>query len=131
MGANYSHTLDPNIEIPEDAPPAMSHNADEASKVREASEAHREQVQAEAKARAEAAAAGEPEPGSPGRPEDAESEDAPSNGSEVPDGTVDDVLAWVGDDKARAQAALDAEQQRPTPRTSLVAELEKRLESTA
>lgn len=30
--------------------------------------------------------------------------------SEVPSGSVDDVLAWVGDDTARAQAALDFEQ---------------------
>lgn len=28
----------------------------------------------------------------------------------LPDGTVADVLAWVGDDKARAEQALEAEQ---------------------
>jgi hypothetical protein len=27
--------------------------------------------------------------------------------NEVPEGTVSDVLAWVGDDSGRAQAALD------------------------
>ena len=28
---------------------------------------------------------------------------------EVPDGTIGDVLAWVGDDPSRAEAALTAE----------------------
>ena len=28
---------------------------------------------------------------------------------EVPEGTIGDILAWVGDDPARAEAALDAE----------------------
>lgn len=43
----------------------------------------------------------------------------------VPDGTVEAVLAWVGDDPERAQRALDYERAKPTPRTTLVAELEK------
>jgi hypothetical protein len=30
---------------------------------------------------------------------------------EVPTGTVSEMLAWVGDDKNRAQAALDAEKE--------------------
>lgn len=50
---------------------------------------------------------------------------APDSG-EVPDGTRDDVLAWVGDDPARAQAAYDAELLRASPRTTLLAELQAR-----
>lgn len=42
---------------------------------------------------------------------------------EVPD-LVDDVKAWVGDDPAKAQAALAAEQARSKPRSTLVAHLE-------
>lgn len=44
--------------------------------------------------------------------------------TDVPDGTVQDVLDWVGDDPGRAQAALDAEdagQQRSTLITRLEA----------
>lgn len=44
---------------------------------------------------------------------------------EVPDGPVDDVLRWVGNSRDAAQAALDAEQSRPNPRTTLIAALEK------
>lgn len=54
----------------------------------------------------------EPEPGEP--PAD-----------EVPDGSADEVLIWVGDDKERASWALDVERQRPSPRSTLVAKLEK------
>jgi hypothetical protein len=50
--------------------------------------------------------------------------DAPS---QVPDGSIQQVLAWVGNDKDRAQAALDAEQAKPTPRSSLVEKLNERL----
>jgi hypothetical protein len=41
-----------------------------------------------------------------------------------PDGTVDDVLGWVDGDPARARAALDAEQAREKPRSTLVTDLE-------
>lgn len=44
----------------------------------------------------------------------------------VPTGNIQDVLTWVGDDSARAQRALDAERASDAPRTTLVAELEKR-----
>lgn len=37
-----------------------------------------------------------------------------------PDGTVAEVTEWVGDDPARADAALGAEKRRDTPRTTLV-----------
>jgi hypothetical protein len=43
--------------------------------------------------------------------------------SEVPDGTVKEVLDWVGDDSARARAALEAEQAKDSPRSSLVGQL--------
>lgn len=40
-------------------------------------------------------------------------------------GTIADVLAWVGDDRARAELALDAEQRFEKPRVSLVRDLRK------
>lgn len=43
--------------------------------------------------------------------------------SAVPDGTVPDVLAWVGDNSARARLAMESEQSKPSPRTSLVLQL--------
>lgn len=42
----------------------------------------------------------------------------------VAEGTVQDVLDAVGDDKARAEAALEAEQASAKPRKSLVKQLE-------
>lgn len=53
---------------------------------------------------------------------------APS-GDEVPEGTVDEVLAWVGDDKDRAQQALDAEEDSDKPRSTLVEALEALVEA--
>lgn len=41
----------------------------------------------------------------------------------VANGTVSDVLAWVGSDPDRALAALTAEQARPTPRTGVAGPL--------
>ena len=41
----------------------------------------------------------------------------------VPDGKVEDVLAWVGDDQERAARALVAEQNRDKPRSTLVDQL--------
>lgn len=53
-------------------------------------------------------------------------EGSPESGSgEVPDGPAKDVLAWVGDDSDRAVAALEAEELRDQPRSTLVAALEK------
>lgn len=44
----------------------------------------------------------------------------------VPDGTAKDVLDWVGDDSARAQAALSAENAKgDDARSTLVAKLTK------
>lgn len=42
---------------------------------------------------------------------------------EVPDGTAEAMLAWVGDDAERAQRALAAEDKRDHPRSTLVAKL--------
>jgi hypothetical protein len=41
----------------------------------------------------------------------------------VPDGTVEAILAWVGDDPERAQAALEAERAGKN-RSTLISELE-------
>jgi len=43
----------------------------------------------------------------------------------VPDGTTAEILRWVGDDKQRAQAALDKERQADKPRSGLTGELEE------
>lgn len=47
--------------------------------------------------------------------------------SQVPDGTMAAVLSWVGDDPTRARAALEEEQDRPTPRQTLVSQLNERI----
>lgn len=39
--------------------------------------------------------------------------------TDVPAGTVAEVIGWIGDDPDRAQAALDAEAQRDKPRTTV------------
>lgn len=46
----------------------------------------------------------------------------------VPTGTSKEVLAWVGDDKERAQRALDAEKSNTKPRVTLVNELTEIIE---
>lgn len=62
----------------------------------------------------------EDEPEEPGS-----AEDEPS--SQVPDGTIPEVKAWVGDDPARAQVALEAEEA-GQERSTLIAWLEDRVE---
>lgn len=52
-----------------------------------------------------------------------ENEPAVESRSPVPDGTAPEVLAWVGDDKERAQQALDKESQSERPRSGLTNEL--------
>jgi hypothetical protein len=47
----------------------------------------------------------------------------------VPDGTVDEVKAWVGDDPARAELALLAEGERSHPRVTLIDHLDGVLEA--
>ncbi len=51
--------------------------------------------------------------------------------SYVPDGTVAEVLAWVGNDLDRAGQALYAEGAKARPRTTLVEALEDMLTSDA
>lgn len=46
----------------------------------------------------------------------------------VPSGTTKEVLAWVGEDKDRAQRALDKEKADKKPRTGLTKELEELLD---
>lgn len=75
------------------------------------------------------AAAGEAEKHTAdGFPEKPESTKPPANppttDSGVPKGTSKEILAWVGDDKARADAALAAEKQSDQPRKRLMFELE-------
>lgn len=53
--------------------------------------------------------------------------DEPGNG-DVPAGSVEDVLTWVGDDKVRAQQALDAESARKPTRKTAVSALTEILE---
>lgn len=48
-----------------------------------------------------------------------------TNGDGAPDGTAEQVLAWVGDDAGRAATALATEQARDRPRSVLTAQLEK------
>lgn len=45
--------------------------------------------------------------------------------ADAPEGTVDDVKAWVKGDPARAAQALAAEQEREKPRPGLVTALEE------
>ena len=53
-------------------------------------------------------------------PEAAQQETPADSGDEVPDGTITEVKAWVGEDPDRAQAALDAEGTKDNPRVTLV-----------
>lgn len=51
--------------------------------------------------------------------------DPESDPDQVPDGTADEVLAWVGEDKDRAERALVTENAREKPRSTLVTQLQK------
>lgn len=42
----------------------------------------------------------------------------------VPEGTIAEVLEWVGDDPLRAAAALAFEQEQSSPRSTLISQLE-------
>ncbi len=53
------------------------------------------------------------------------------NDSGVPEGTVDEILDWVGDDSEKAQKALDAENEKSNPRKTLVSALEDALADEA
>jgi len=47
---------------------------------------------------------------------------------QVPEGTVDEVTEWVGDDPKRAAKALKDEQKKDNPRTTLIERLERKAE---
>lgn len=64
----------------------------------------------------------------PGADEEAEEAGAP-DGDAVPTGSADHVKAWVGDDLERAQAALEVEEERDKPRSTLIAHLEAIIEA--
>lgn len=68
--------------------------------------------------------AAEPEPATVDYTEtdvdDDEAADDTDDDEPVPDGTIADILAWVGDDPARTARALAAELDRPSPRKTLV-----------
>lgn len=51
--------------------------------------------------------------------------DDADDAEEVPEGTIEEISQWVGEDPARAQRALDAERERAQPRSTLVAALDK------
>jgi hypothetical protein len=63
--------------------------------------------------------------GAPEAPAPAAAPAAESGG--VPSGSIDKVLAWVGDDSGRARQALDAEQGKDEPRQSLITRLNEKL----
>lgn len=50
-----------------------------------------------------------------------------SGGTGVPGGSIQDVLAWVGDDKSRARSAMEAENRKSQPRQSLLSQLNDRV----
>jgi hypothetical protein len=60
-----------------------------------------------------------------GQPELSAPVTEPVTGGEVPDGSAEEVLTWVGDDSDRAFWALDAEKSRPQARKGLVEKLTK------
>lgn len=58
---------------------------------------------------------------------DGQEDVAPSEepADEVPDGTADEVLSWVDGDPDRAARAIEAEEQREKPRSTLLGNLRK------
>lgn len=52
-------------------------------------------------------------------------DDVDQDGDGVPDGSADGVLKWVGEDPERAARALEAEQERDSPRAVLSDKLRK------
>lgn len=129
------HTQDPTKEPPdEDAPLAQGHSPEQAADVAETIANYKQAVEDERQAASDAQEAGEPVPGEPRAPGDHAGEEEPSDpqgfdshveGAYPTNGSVDDVLAWVGDDHDRAQEALAQENARSTPRTTLVTKLEQ------
>lgn len=46
-------------------------------------------------------------------------------GVDIPDGNIGEIMDWVGQDKERAQRAIDKENERQTPRRGLINHLNK------
>jgi hypothetical protein len=126
------HTQDPTKEPPEEgAPLAQGHSPEQAADVAEAIADHKQGVEDEQQALEEHGEVGPRAPGDHAGEDNEPSDDQTTYGPDSPypsDGSVDDVLAWVNGDRDRAQEAYDAEQQRPTPRTTLVGKLSQMLE---
>ena len=108
-------TFDPDRTIPEDAPLAQGHDEDRAADVRDAAQELKDGIEEQPD---EATLARKP-----GDHAADEVITNPATEAGVPDGSVDDVLSWVGADKTRAQQALDVENDRATPRTTLISRL--------
>lgn len=74
-----------------------------------------------------AAADATPAPGSSASPDggDGDGDGGPAPGDDMPpiDGTIGDLMAWVGDDPDRAARALEAEQAKDKPRSTFVKQL--------
>lgn len=122
------HTLDPNQkppENPEDVAPAAGHDDEQAERVAELNAQHSQGVDDAARAQSERAEAGTPEPPYAAGHESGVAPEASPKASDVPEGTIADVLNWVGDDPARASQALEAEEAGQN-RSTLIAELEGR-----
>jgi hypothetical protein len=116
------HTLHSQRDIDDPAPPSAGHDEESAEVVRERDQSFTEGVEAEV---------GQDEvgPGDPtlekdddGVPIEKDSDDS----DDVPDGTISEVLDWVGDDSERAQRALDVERTGQN-RSSLVSQLEAKV----
>lgn len=60
------------------------------------------------------------------KPEPAQAEQSSSD--EVPEGTSIEIMSWVGNDKKRAQRALDVENEHEKPRKTLVSQLKALLD---
>jgi hypothetical protein len=109
-------TLDP-ANVPEQgAPLAQGHTREDADEARAAMLDHKDAVQAEAE---------QPEVGARDVGDHAgeQTPDDSSDDSDVPQGSSDTVLAWVGDDRDRAARALEAERA-GQQRSTLIAKLE-------
>lgn len=132
-----AYTLDPNQEIPEgdEVAPAAGHNEEDAAFVKELADEHKAAYEAEVQAANEQAAEWDERDPKPlpsellqergYEPAPAENGSTSTTGSDVPDGTVQEVLDWAGEDPDRIQSALNAERAGQN-RSSLITELEKR-----
>lgn len=137
------HTLDPDKELPdqEEVAPAAGHDGQMAEEVRELQEEHKQGVQEAEQLAQERQEEGVPEPPyeaghEGGTPPEEQGEDVPETTPEAqpaeggssqgpPEGTINEVLDWVGDDQDRARQALEAERDGQN-RQTLISELEKR-----